>query len=361
MSGIMSPLRLAFISVHTSPLAPLGLRKSGGMNVYIHELARELGGRGHQIDIFTYRALPNMPEIDESIGPGARVISLPLRTMPGPLSQDELHAARQQFAAGLIGFATRNQIRYDLAYSPLLAEWLGGRQAEGNLAHPIRADVPHARANETAHRWQRLSQRAHPRRAPNHRMGGRHHRRYTRRTRAIALALSRRPPARSIPCHPGSIRNASSPGPPPQRARRLNCQRQRRYYSSSGASSHSRPWMTSCGPSRASAQNARRSFASCASSSSAAARANCNPCTASAPNCGCAKTRQYASSAPLPQRELPTVYAAADLVIMPSDYESFGMVALEAQASGRPVIATQVGGLAPSCGQRPDWLPRADA
>jgi D-inositol-3-phosphate glycosyltransferase len=46
------------------------------------------------------------------------------------------------------------------------------------------------------------------------------------------------------------------------------------------------------------------------------------------------------------QRELPTYYAAADVVVMPSYSESFGMVALEAMACGRPVIASRVGGLA---------------
>jgi D-inositol-3-phosphate glycosyltransferase len=46
------------------------------------------------------------------------------------------------------------------------------------------------------------------------------------------------------------------------------------------------------------------------------------------------------------QDELPDYYAAADCVIMPSHYESFGMVALEAMACGRPVIASEVGGLA---------------
>ena len=45
------------------------------------------------------------------------------------------------------------------------------------------------------------------------------------------------------------------------------------------------------------------------------------------------------------QAELPHYYAAAAAVIMPSDYESFGMVALEAMSSGTPVIASQVGGL----------------
>jgi len=38
-------------------------------------------------------------------------------------------------------------------------------------------------------------------------------------------------------------------------------------------------------------------------------------------------------------------YSAAEMVVMPSDYESFGMVALEAMACGTPVIASDVGGL----------------
>jgi D-inositol-3-phosphate glycosyltransferase len=46
------------------------------------------------------------------------------------------------------------------------------------------------------------------------------------------------------------------------------------------------------------------------------------------------------------QNMLPKYYAAAEIVVMPSHYESFGLVALEAMAMGTPVIASEVGGLA---------------
>ena len=48
---------------------------------------------------------------------------------------------------------------------------------------------------------------------------------------------------------------------------------------------------------------------------------------------------------PVPREDLPQWYRAADLVIVPSYSESFGLVALEAQACGTPVVATAVGGL----------------
>lgn len=49
--------------------------------------------------------------------------------------------------------------------------------------------------------------------------------------------------------------------------------------------------------------------------------------------------------APRPQQELAALYRAADVVLMPSRSESFGLVALEAQACGTPVVAARAGGL----------------
>ena len=46
-------MRIAMISVHTCPLAVLGGKESGGMNVYVRELTRELGRQGNGVDVFT--------------------------------------------------------------------------------------------------------------------------------------------------------------------------------------------------------------------------------------------------------------------------------------------------------------------
>jgi D-inositol-3-phosphate glycosyltransferase len=54
--------RIAVISAHTSPLATLGGRETGGMNVYVRELSRELGARGVVIDVFTRWASADAPE-----------------------------------------------------------------------------------------------------------------------------------------------------------------------------------------------------------------------------------------------------------------------------------------------------------
>lgn len=54
---------------------------------------------------------------------------------------------------------------------------------------------------------------------------------------------------------------------------------------------------------------------------------------------------QVAVLAPRSHAQLAALYRAADVVVMPSHSESFGLVALEAQAVGTPVVATDIGGL----------------
>ena len=64
---------VALLSVHGCPFARLGERDTGGMNVYLLQIARELGSRGHRADVYTRVHDPNDPEIVE-LGENARVI-----------------------------------------------------------------------------------------------------------------------------------------------------------------------------------------------------------------------------------------------------------------------------------------------
>ena len=57
------PRRVAMISMHTSPLATPGLGDAGGLNVYVAELARRLGERGLKVDVYTRRDTPDVPDI----------------------------------------------------------------------------------------------------------------------------------------------------------------------------------------------------------------------------------------------------------------------------------------------------------
>ena len=54
----MNVSKVAVISLHTCPLAVLGEGKAGGMNVYVKELSRQLGGMGIEVDIFTLLPQP---------------------------------------------------------------------------------------------------------------------------------------------------------------------------------------------------------------------------------------------------------------------------------------------------------------
>ena len=69
-------LRVAMLSVHTCPLAVLGGKDTGGMNVYVRELSRELGRMGVAADVFTRSQNPAIPRV-VTLGDGVRVVHLP--------------------------------------------------------------------------------------------------------------------------------------------------------------------------------------------------------------------------------------------------------------------------------------------
>ena len=100
----------------------MGGVKTGGMNVYIRELSRELGKLGLSVDIFTRRSSPMEAPVDASIGEKVRLVTLDAGP-PQPLSPDEQYEFLSEFTANLMAYATLNNLRYDVVYSHY---WLGG-------------------------------------------------------------------------------------------------------------------------------------------------------------------------------------------------------------------------------------------
>jgi D-inositol-3-phosphate glycosyltransferase len=94
------PQRIAMISMHTSPLATPGVGDAGGLNVYVAEVARRLGERGIKVDVFT-RAEDGGPEVVE-VNEHTRVVQLPA----GPrelVVKEELPGLVPAFAEALSG------------------------------------------------------------------------------------------------------------------------------------------------------------------------------------------------------------------------------------------------------------------
>ena len=144
--------RIALISVHTSPLAPMGGAKTGGMNVYIRELSRELGRQGRHASTFSPDAPPRLrTAIDEAIGENVRVIYLAAGP-PQPIVAGRAFEHLSEFTANLMAFATLQNVRLRHCLQSLLAERLGGGEAQGSLGHSLCPHVSHARAHEEAHR-----------------------------------------------------------------------------------------------------------------------------------------------------------------------------------------------------------------
>src|SRR6185436_16751851 len=108
-------MRIAMLSMHTSPLAPLGGRETGGMNVYVRSVAGELAALGLDIDVFTRRTDPAAPEI-EALGNGSRLIHVEAGAVEY-LDKEALPPLVDAFAAGVEAFRSREGLEYDLIHS----------------------------------------------------------------------------------------------------------------------------------------------------------------------------------------------------------------------------------------------------
>ena len=141
---------LALLSYHGCPVARLGEKDTGGMNVYVLQLAREYARRGNRVDVFTRYHDPTDPKIVE-IEEGARVVHLDA----GPLdaSKNDLFSYIPNFVNGMYRFQGEENTSYDLIHSHY---WLSG-MVGATLSR--KWDAPHI---TTFHTLAKTKMRARP-------------------------------------------------------------------------------------------------------------------------------------------------------------------------------------------------------
>ena len=115
-------MRIAMLSYHTCPLATLGGKDTGGMNVYVRELTRQLGRNGIHVDVFTRSQDEHIPQVSHNLGFGNRVVHI-LAGPQVPLPKQELVSFLPEFVSRIRDFTQNRSLQYDLIHSHY---WMSG-------------------------------------------------------------------------------------------------------------------------------------------------------------------------------------------------------------------------------------------
>jgi D-inositol-3-phosphate glycosyltransferase len=341
-------MRVALISYHTSPLAQLGSSSAGGMNVYVRRLAEGLAGAGVEVDIFTRRdSADSEPELE--FAPGARLMTVragPARVLP----KTDLAHYSSCFAQSLLLLISRQQRHYDVIHSHY---WLSGLAAQTirtdnqpivHMFHTLGrvkqlyqpgagdADSPSRNYSEL-----RLLRSGHTMVFSTDAEVDDVERAYGFRPQSIVLIPPGVDSDRFTPADRSEARNALRLG---TEAIILCVGRMDKskgvefLLEASARLKAARPTL----PFRVLIVGGDDS-----AHPDSTARKELARLQQIAKGLGIADTVEFRGV--VPQEELPLYYSAADVCAVPSKYESFGMVALEALSSGCPVVGFKSRGL----------------
>ena len=330
--------QVAVISVHGSPLSRFGDREAGGMQVYVRELSREMARLGMSVDVYTRLIDPDAPRVEE-FDDNARVIRLPAGPV-GPVDKNAVLDHLPEFVCGMRRFIREEGRDYHYLHSHYwLSGWVG-KLLSG------RWGVPHVATFHTLARLKNEALAGHAEPEPECRAEV-EERIIAAADGIIASSEHERRALRDLYGARLDQVQVVAPGidldffqPTPRRVARaalgLNGQdvlfsagrmdpikgfdtliqalpllRHRDARLLIGGGSHDDP--------------ERRRLERLAA------------------ELGVSDRVDFLGA--VPQERLPLYYAAASLVVVPSHYESFGLVAAESLACGTPVVASQVGGL----------------
>ena len=338
--------RVAAISVHTSPLADLGSKDAGGMNVYVRELSCHIADLGLPIDVFTRRTDPDTPEIQYPCD-DVRVISITAGP-PEQISKNDLFQYLPDFAAEMALFALRDGVRYDVVHAHY---WLSGWVAQLVKRY---WSVPFSFMFHTS---------AHMKNAVSHQDFQESAQRAEIERKVVRLADS------IIAGNPGEAadliwRERADSGkictiPPGVDTGLFHPYDRSACREELGLSNNDNvvAFVGRIDPIKgidtllAATQHLQRELGEqlVVLVVGGDLDANGEPTGALEEVAREAQSLGITASIRLigaqPQNRLPVIYSAADLVCVPSRYESFGLVAVEAMACGVPVVASRAGGL----------------
>jgi len=327
------------LSIHSSPIGELGTKNTGGMSVYIRELARHLGIFGHRVDIYTRQ---NGAPYDQVVDlyDNVRLIHLSAG-IRGYAHKLALYYYLSDFLKALEGFKNQQDLCYDLIHSHY---WLSGRL--GSWLQD-RWNVPHIVMFHTLGTVKNIAGVADP--EPDLRIAT--EKKLTRTCDRILAPTSRekenllrycQTPAAKIGVVPCGV-NLDLFRPMDKRIAR-----QRLGFDGDGpivlyvgrfdpikgidrlleAMAYLKHLQRmrlviigGDGPDTPEFQNLKRLSA----------------------EFGVEKSVRFGGR--IAQKDLPPYYSAADALVIPSYYESFGLVGLESLACGTPVVATRVGAM----------------
>ena len=108
-------LKISMLSVHSCPVGTLGTRDTGGMSVYIVELASALGRMGHLVDVYTRIHDPRDRQI-YALGKDVQLIHLRAGE-DGQINKLAVYPYLPDFANGIEAFRKENNLQYDLVFS----------------------------------------------------------------------------------------------------------------------------------------------------------------------------------------------------------------------------------------------------
>jgi D-inositol-3-phosphate glycosyltransferase len=340
--------RIAILSVHTSPLHQPGTGDSGGMNVYIAETAKRIAARGIEVEIFTRATSLVEPEVTE-LAPGVLVRHIPAGPFEG-LRKEDLPAQLCAVTAGVLrAEAAKNEGFYDLVHSHY---WLSGQV--GWIAQE-RWGVPLVHTMHTMARVKNLTLAQGDAPEPAIREIGEEQvvtaaDRLVANTHAEAkelIELYHADPNRVRVVHPGVDLDVFVPGNQSAARKDLSVAEEAIVLLFVG---RIQPLKAPDVLIKAAAEILKRNpelrsqlvVAICGGPSGSGLERPDSLVTL-ADQLGVSDVVKFVP--PTSRAELVKWFQAASVCVVPSYSESFGLVAIEAQACGTPVIAARVGGL----------------